>query len=131
MGAKLSPPDFGDSNGDGYLRIVEGQSTTTFGTTSFIDVAASWSYLGINTTLAAGQTWNLQFGSIYNGTDHADIAYDVAAGHNPGDAGLSWAGSITPIPEPSASAIVLGIISLIAAGIYRSPSRILHRSQNK
>lgn len=84
-GKKLAPPDFGLSNGDGYVRIVNGQSTTNFGTTTFVDFAIKWSYLSTNSTLGKGQSWNIQLGSINNANDHNWIDYDVAGGLAPTD----------------------------------------------
>lgn len=82
-GSKIAPPDFGLSNGDGYVRILNGQSTTNFGTTTFIDIAVSWSYLTTNTTLAKGQSWNIQLGSIDQVNDHGWIDDDVAGNQAP------------------------------------------------
>ncbi len=81
--AKVAPPDFGVSNGDGYVRVVSGQSTTNFGTTTFVDYAVKWSYLSANSLLGKNQSWGVQFGSIDNANDHNWIDYDVAGGRTP------------------------------------------------
>ncbi|MCE5238725.1 hypothetical protein LLH23_09575 [bacterium] len=105
VGLKISPPDFSLTGGDGYLRTVDGQLTTNFGTTTYVDWAISWSYLTANTTLAMGQTWQIQFGSIANATDHNFITTDVAGNHNPSDAGLTW-GETAATPEPGSLCLV-------------------------
>jgi hypothetical protein len=80
---KISPPDFGLSNGDGYVRILNGQPTVGFGTTTFVDYAIRWSYLSTETTLDKGQSWGIQLGSIDYLTDHSWINYDVSGGQSP------------------------------------------------
>lgn len=82
-GQKIASPDFGLSNGDGYIRIINGQPSTNFGTTTFVDFAISWNFLSNNTTLSKGQSWNIQLGSIDNANDHNFITYDVAGGLTP------------------------------------------------
>jgi hypothetical protein len=84
VGQKYSPPDF-NQTGDGCLRTLDSQATTNFGTTSFIDFAISWSYLegSSTTTLARGQNWDIQLGSIANATDHNYITYDVSGNQAP------------------------------------------------
>lgn len=82
---KQAPPDFGLTNGDGYIRILNGQSTTNFGTTTFVDFAISWSYLYTNTSLRKDESWDIQLASINNATDHNDIKYDVAGNLTPDD----------------------------------------------
>ncbi|MBP7227925.1 MAG: hypothetical protein KA988_02340 [Longilinea sp.] len=91
---KIAPPDFGLTNGDGYVRIVNNQSTTNFGTTAFVDFAISWSFLKANTTLDYNQTWNVQLGAIDNANDHNWINYDVAGAKSPTDP-ISWPGNIS------------------------------------
>jgi hypothetical protein len=90
---KIAPPDFGLSNGDGYIRILNGQSTTNFGTTTFVDFAIKWSYLSTNSLLGKGQTWNIQLGSINNANDHNFIDYDVAGGQSP-SGNLTFPGTV-------------------------------------
>jgi hypothetical protein len=82
---KVAPPDFGLTNGNGYIRILNNQSTTNFGNTTFVDFAISWNYLTTNTTLAKNQNWNIQLGSITNANDHNFIDYDVAGNLSPTD----------------------------------------------
>ena len=87
---KVSPPDFGVSNGDGYIRMIDEVETTSFGTTTFVDFAAKWSYLRANTMLNTGQTWRIQFGSVNNANDHNWLSSDVGANKSPTDTPLSW-----------------------------------------
>lgn len=127
IGQKIAPPDFGASNGNGYIRTVDSVSTTNFGTTTFVDYAVSWSYLSAQSTLAPGQSWRIQLGSIQNATDHNFITTDVAGGSNPTSQGLDWSepilmndppvesGSGTPVPEPATMAgfAIAGIVLAI------------------
>jgi hypothetical protein len=94
---KISPPDFGLSNGDGYVRILNGQPTTGFGTTTFVDYAVRWSYLSTETTLGKGQSWGIQLGSIDDATDHSWINYDVSGGRSP-TGSLTFPGEISFTP---------------------------------
>ncbi len=97
---------------DGYVRSTDGQSTTNFGTTSFIDFAVSWSYLETYTDLERGQKWNLALGSIANATDHNAINTDIASGADP-------TSSITTgwqaVPEPTVISLIsaTGVLALI------------------
>jgi hypothetical protein len=91
---KIAPPDFSLTGGDGYVRIINNQSTTSFGTTTFVDFAISWSFLKANTNLDYNQTWNVQIGTIDNANDHNWISADVAGNKSPSDP-LSWPGSIS------------------------------------
>lgn len=104
--------------GDGYVRTIDSESTTTFGTTTFIDFAVSWDYLTNsakgNTNLAPGQTWRIALGSIYNANDHNNIDTDIAGGSSPSSSVSSgWSDTFGPkgVPEPS-SFVVLGAIVL-------------------
>ena len=86
--------------GEGYVRTIDSQNTTTFGMTSFIDFAVSWSYLSDpakgNTALGKNQQWKITFGSIANATDHNPITADVAGGANPSDpVTVGWTKSLT------------------------------------
>ncbi len=85
-GQKIAPPDFGVTNGDGYVRTIGAVATTNFGLTTLIDVAASWSYLTAVTGLRRGQQWRIQFASIAGANDHNSINSDVAANTNPSGA---------------------------------------------
>lgn len=115
---KIAPPDFGLSNGDGYVRIVNGQSTTNFGTTTFVDFAVKWSYLSANTTLAKGQSWNIQLGSIDQANDHNWIDYDVAGGQSP-------SGSRTFPGTAGFSATAITLENISASGGWRPSSLAL------
>lgn len=77
---------------DGYIRTIDGQTTTAFGDTTFMDFAVSWSYLEAYTALRRGQTWNIALGSIPSATDHNNISADVAGGANPSSPTINgWA----------------------------------------
>jgi autotransporter-associated beta strand protein len=88
--ASKAHPDFDTLPGhttDGYLRMVGGQAGPNgANTATFVDFAVEWSYLTgtdtVNSTaissLAPGQTWRVQFGSMDTGTDHANVNGDVA-----------------------------------------------------
>jgi hypothetical protein len=114
---KIAPPDIGLANGDGYLRLNNNQSTANFGLTTYIDFAVSWDYLEnkSGTTLAKGQEWRLQLGSIANATDHNNITEDVAGSYSPGSTvSLTWSGPISTVPEPSCIGLMmLGAVVLV------------------
>lgn len=83
---KIAPPDFGFSNGDGYIRTIDHQGTgASFGDTTFIDFAIKCNYLQNSSTTALRclQEWKIQVGSIANANDHGWINYDVAGGASP------------------------------------------------
>lgn len=111
---KFSPPDFAWTGGDGYIRTTDSVNTVNFGTTTLVDWALSWSYLRTNTTLAPGQTWRIQFGSIANSTDHNNITADVAGNHAPTDQGLTFSGEIAT-PEPATWVLFgIGVVGIVA-----------------
>lgn len=122
---KIAPPDFGLSNGDGYVRILNNQSTTNFGTTTFIDFAIKWSFLSANTTLGKGQYWDIQLGSINQANDHNFIDYDVAGNKSPTDTrtfpahiGFSpTAVGLVEVHARNTSAIILIMAIIILAGL--------------
>jgi len=112
---------------DGYIRTVDGQSTTNFGTTTYIDFAVSWNYLASQYTaypggattdtsaLGLNQQWYFALGTRHNSTDHNPPTSDIAGGANPGTAfpgqgGSGWS-SVVGIPEPTA------LVLLSSAGI--------------
>jgi uncharacterized repeat protein (TIGR01451 family) len=92
-GQKFAPPDFAYATADGYIRTIDSQSTTTLGTTSYVDWAISWDYL-LNklavtpytttypklTSLTPGHDWRISIGSISNGNDHNPLNTDIAGG---------------------------------------------------
>ena len=117
-GQKLANDINGDGRTtDGYIRSVDGQSTTNFGTTSFIDFAVSWSYLETYTDLERGQKWNLALGSIANATDHNLINTDIASGAGPDSAiTTGW----QAVPEPTVISLIslTGVMALIGRRIF-------------
>jgi autotransporter-associated beta strand protein len=89
VGQKVAPPDI-NTTGNGYIRTIDGQATTNFGNTTFIDFAISRSYLNPipfaspeNPYLVNILTsdFRLQFGSIHDATDHNAINADVAGNY--------------------------------------------------
>jgi hypothetical protein len=122
---KIAPPDFRYIGGDGYVRTVDSQSTSNFGTTTFIDFALSWEYLNTATSgqLVPGTSWNIQLVSIANNTDHAFINADVAGGLSPSSsltysAYLQLGDAPAPpeetVPEPATIIGALGGILFMA-----------------
>jgi len=113
---KLVPPDISNT-GDGYIRTTDGVWTTDFGSTTLVDWAVSWDYLAANSTLAPGQTWYIQLGSIANATDHNNITADVAGGHAPGEIGLTWSDPVPiqaqDIPEPGTLGLLMFGLALL------------------
>jgi len=106
---------------DGYVRTVDGQQTTNFGQTTFIDIAVSWTYLATYPQLLPG-TWNIAMGSVANATDHNAITADVAGGINPEDlSNLGWV--VVGIPEPRMTALVIAIACIAAPLSRRIQSR--------
>ncbi len=96
VGQKKSPPDF-NKTGDGCVRTIDGVSSGSLGTTTFIDFAISCSYLSSDKTpysnialRCTGQTWKIQLGSISNETDHGWVRYDVAANSSPTTDPKGW-----------------------------------------
>ena len=127
VGSKIVPPDIGTDNGDGYLRTVEEQPTTNFGTTTFIDFAVSWSYLAYTnqTTLRPGQIWKLQVGTIEGANDHGFISRDVGAAKSPSDTGLPFASDPITTTIPMLSDLALLVLGgAIGYAFYRRQSRI-------
>ena len=115
---KISPPDIGTDNGDGYIRLENNQNTVNFGLTTLIDFAISWDYIEnkSGTTLAREQEWRFQLGSIANATDHNNISEDVGGGFSPGNIiDTTWSDSVNMIPEPTTVALILTGCFLLAA----------------
>lgn len=93
---------------DGYIRTIDGQSTTNFGDTTFIDFAVSWNYLGTNTNLRSDQQWSVALVSIANATDHNAFNADFGGGLKSTDSiTLGWSAPVS-VPEP-ASALMIGL----------------------
>ena len=101
-----TPWTYGTSYYAGYMRIVDNQSTTAWGTTMFIDIAVSWDYL-IDASIAAhsrltdfpvlsksGQ-WKLQTGSLFSSNDHGFVSADVGASSTPGASPKVFSGVVT------------------------------------
>jgi hypothetical protein len=89
---------------DGYLRTIDRVATPTFGETTFVDFAVSWSYLYQYTGLRSNQLWKVAFASIANATDHNFITGDVSGGASPASLvteGWSNWGSTTPTTTSS------------------------------
>lgn len=122
---KTAPPDFAiptdGTTGDGYVRTIDGQSTTNLGNTTFVDVAVSWAFLTAQTSLRKTDSWNIQLGSIANSTDHNAIRGDVAGNHSPTDTGLSFVTLLRPtavaLTSLAASSVTWGDIDSLAPSI--------------
>jgi len=121
---KIVPPDF-NTNGNGYVRTIDGQATTNFGTTTLIDFAIQWSYLTSQTTLEQGQTWRIQFGSRAESTDHTAPTADIAGNANPTSSIANWSTAFV-VPEPAQVLVVLGALASI--GWMRHRRRALRRA---
>lgn len=122
VGQKLTPPDFG-ADGDAYLRTIDGNSTTDFGDTSYVDWAISFAHLQAYTQLRLGQTWYIQLGSIANANDHNKIDGDIAGGYNKDS---NVVGSInTPVttPEPASMALTLLALGIAGGAVRRRRSK--------
>jgi hypothetical protein len=103
---------------DGYVRTVDGQSTSAFGDTTFIDFAVSWDYLTTQTLLGPNQTWRVTFSSIANATDHN--AFDDVSGAALADPpSTGWSGDLETdaVPEPS-SLVVLTVVAVAGLGLH-------------
>lgn len=99
---------------DGFIRTIDNQSTTDFGTTSFVDFAVSWNYLTNYTVLRPNDTWKLQLASINGVNDHNFLSYDIAGGINPASLiDAKWS-DILVVPEPSSGLLVTGGLALMA-----------------
>lgn len=122
---KIAPPDFGipsdGTAGDGYVRTIDGQSTTNLGNTTFVDFAVSWTFLAAQTSLRKTDSWKIQLGSIANSTDHNAISGDVAANRSPTDTGLSFVAVQVPtavaLESLAASSVTRGDIDLLSSSI--------------
>lgn len=102
---------------DGYIRSVDGQSTTSFGDTSFIDFAVSWAYLEAHTDLEKGQTWNIALAAIDNATDHGALRYDIAGGASPTDS-ITTGWAVVPEPATISLIAVAGLSGLVMRRLY-------------
>ncbi len=106
---------------DGFARAVDGQATTSFGTTTFFDVAVSWNYMtNQNTGLGPGQTWQVAFGSTSGANEHSGVNADMVGGGTLDFAinqGWSDAINVTAVPEiPASPWLVLGFAGLVVGG---------------
>ena len=109
---------------DGYVRTVDGQTTTNLGVTSFIDFAVSWSYLATYTGLRSNQTWKVALASIDNATDANAFNADISGGASKTDLiTTGWSAPVSAaIPEP-ASILMIGFGGGLIALIRRFYSR--------
>lgn len=123
-GQKISPPDFSESGGDGYIRTIDGVATENFGTSTFIDFAISSLYLAAQVpALLDNPEWALQIGTIENANDHNFITSDISASQTPLSVITPEAWS-TPqlIPEPLPALSVLALLVPLAL-VYRRTRR--------
>lgn len=93
---------------DGYVRTTDGQPTSQFGNTTFIDIAVSWTYLETYTGLRNDQTWNVNLASIANATDHNAFNADVGGNASLSDSiSIGWSEMGGTVPEPATSILIL------------------------
>lgn len=125
-GTAPSQKGLNDINGggrttDGYVRAVDSQATTSFGTTSYLDYAVSWTYLSTYTELSPSQTWKLALASI-NNNDHLNINEDVAGGASPlASADLGW--MLVPEPRSLWLSAIPCFLAALCAHLRRFSSR--------
>lgn len=114
---------------DGYVRSVDGQSTTNFGNTTFIDFAVKWSYLLTYTNLTQNQEWKIAVASIDNATDHNVFDADIGGGANLADnmTTTGWSGLIS-VPEPS-STLMIALAGFL--GVFRRRTSLANTSRVK
>jgi len=93
-GTKIAPPDFGLSNGDGYVRYTDHVPTANFGETTLVDVAVSRAFLAKQTALTF-LSWMIQLGSRETTNDHDPPTSDIAANSSPSSPGLAWSSAFT------------------------------------
>jgi hypothetical protein len=106
---------------DGYVRSIDGQVTTNFANTTFIDYAVKWSYLEAHTTLRKNQTWNIAAASIANATDHNAFNADVSGAELEDSISVGWS-SANVVPETSTT-LMIGLTCLMGAVLRRRPVR--------
>jgi len=118
-GQKLSNDiNGGNRTGDGYVRAIWGtpetDTGTSFGTTTFLDFAVSWSYLTTYTDLSQDQEWNVVFATISDATDHNNIDADVSGGAaitDPSTDGWTPVTPAAPLP-PTLALLLIGLGAL-------------------
>lgn len=110
---------------DGYIRSIDGQSTTNFGDTTFIDFAVKWSYLTTYTGLTKDQEWKIAVASMDGGTDHIAFNADVGGGASLTDSitTTGWSGPIA-VPEPSRT-LMIAVAGFL--GLLRRRRNSLHQ----
>lgn len=104
---KTNDINAGGRTTDGYVRTIDGQSTTNFGTTTFVDYAISWNYLTNYTALAKGQTWSIGLASLANATDHNNLTGDIGGGADPTSATTAGWSSPIAVPEPATDLLLV------------------------
>lgn len=138
-------PDFNTLPGhsqDGYVRVIDSQSTTNFGATAFVDIAVSWDYLTATwdhdgnagtpevpvTNLNRTQSWCVAFATRHSSTDHGSLGTtqsDVlgisgSLGTSP-IASTGWTCGLTFfVPEPASAVVLLGGVGLLLSRRRRS-----------
>lgn len=107
---------------DGYVRSIDGQGTSNFGDTTFIDFAVSWSYLATYTDLRPDQTWKIGLASIVNATDHNTFNADIGGGAGLADnISIGWSAPIA-VPETS-SALMFALAGALGLCWRKVPSK--------
>lgn len=98
--------DFRNLGTDGYVRTVDEVAAGGFGTTCFVDIAVSLSFLDYihaqNPTkykLQSGQSWGLQIVSILNANDHAAFNCDIGNNLSISSAVGGWSAQTITLAE--------------------------------
>lgn len=116
-----------NTTGQGFVRTIDGQATTNFGNTTFIDFAIQKAYLTQNSTTtgnllnAQGNLVpvNMQLASIANATDHNAFGSDIAGGFAPtSPVATSWSATV---PEPST--LALAVSALLGVVFFQARRR--------
>lgn len=109
---------------DGYVRSIDGQNTTNFGATTFIDFAVKWSYLSTYTNLNQNQQWKIAVASIDGVTDHAAFNADMGNGAELTDSVTTtgWSSAIL-VPELS-TALMMGLTGFFALTRRKRPVHV-------
>lgn len=107
---------------DGYVQSTDGQLTSVFGATTFLDFAVSLSYLSNYVpVLVNNSAWKIQLGSIQNANDHNQLA-EVGGGVSATDivSPSSWTVT-TNIPEPAVAAFIgiFGVGLIVAKRLFQ------------
>ena len=114
-----APVGGSNDTSDGFLRTIDGVSTTSFGTTTFVDIAAKWTFLEANSNLRKNETWRIALATMNNANDHNFLDTDVAGSIAPtASINSGWSVSLNSSP----TAAQLGSFT----GAYKNNAVRLH-----